>query len=239
MAPMARAEALDVGIAVSRRYWGAPLRPMRWRLALSLRSYSFDRVARARRHVRTAKEKRRAGGQVLDVVMHAAAAVLLAPKVALYVGAYPALRERASRLWRRALARVGQWGKLSPTTVGYLEQTEAWNDGWVGPRLAVTREIEREAKVVGVAGSADLQYMTRPLILTVRLNGRVIGRHRVHQPGSFSVRIPLTVPLPPGVHTVGVEASTWFVSDSQTGSGDLRPLAWRLGQVELDGVTNR
>jgi hypothetical protein len=93
--------------------------------------------------------------------------------------------------------------------------------------------------VVGVAGSAVLQHMTKPLVLTVRLNGRVIGRHRVHQPGDFLVRIPLTDPLPPGVHTVGVEASTWFVPDSRAGSGDLRPLAWRLGRVELDGVTDR
>ena len=238
-APTTRAEALDADIAVSRRYWGAPLRPMRWRLALSLRRYSFDRVARARRHVWIAKETRRSGGRVLSIVMHAAAAILLAPKVALYVGAYPAFRERASRVWRRSLDRVGQLGTLSSTTAGYLERTEAWSDGWVGPRLAVTRANEREAGMVGVAGSADLQHMTKPLFLTVRLNGRVIGRHRVHQPGEFLVRIPLTDPLPPGVHTVGVEASTWFVDDNQTGSGDLRPLAWRLGQVELAGVTNR
>jgi hypothetical protein len=239
MASPTRTEALDAGIAVSRRYWGAPLRPMRWWLALSCRRYSFDRVARARRHVQTAKEKRRAGGRVLHVVMHAAAAVLLAPKVALYVGAYPAFRARATRVWRRSPTRVGQWGKLSPTTARYLEQTEAWSDGWVGPRLAVTREIEREARVVRVAGSADLQHMTKPLILTVRLNGRAIGRHRVHQPGDFLVRIPLTNPLSPGLHTVDVEASTWFVPDDQTGNGDLRPLAWRLGQVELDGVTDQ
>jgi glycosyltransferase involved in cell wall biosynthesis len=238
-APTIRAEALDAGIAVSRRYWGSALRPMRWRLALSLWRYSLDRVARARRHVGTAKEKRRSGGGRLYIGMHAAAAILLAPKVAFYVGAYPALRERAGRLWGRALVRVGQWGKLSPTTTGYLEHTEAWSDGWVGPRLVVTREVDREARVVGVTGSADLQHMTKPLILTVRLNGRVIGRHRVRQPGDFVVRIPLTDPLPPGVHTVGVEASTWFVPDGQTGSGDLRPLAWRLGHVAVDGVTHR
>lgn len=212
---------------------------MRWRLALSLRGYSFDRVARARRHVRTAKETRRSGGRGLSVVMHAAAAVLLAPNVALYVGAYPAFRERARRVWPWVLDRVGQWGERSPITEGYLERTEAWSDGWVGPRLAVTRETEREARVVGVAGSADPQQMRKPLVLTVRLNGRVIGRHRVHQPGDFRVRIPLAAPLPPGVHTVGVEASTWFVPDRQAGSGDLRPLAWRLGQVELDGVSDR
>src|SRR5580765_5382865 len=90
--PMTAAEALDTGSAVSRRYWGGPLRPMRWRLGLSLLRHSFDRVARARRHVRTAREKRRSGAPGLHVVMHAAAAILLAPKVAFYVGAYPAFR---------------------------------------------------------------------------------------------------------------------------------------------------
>ena len=177
---------------------GAPLRPMRWWLALSLRRYSFDRVARARRHVRTAREKRRAGGQVLHVVVHAAAAVLLAPKVALYVGAYPAFRARASRVWRRAPTRVGQCGTLSPITAGYLGQTEAWSDGWVGPRLAVTREIERETRMVWVAGSADLQHMTKPLILTVRLNGRAIGRHRVREPGVSSCEFLSRILFLPG-----------------------------------------
>ena len=213
---------------------------MRWWLALSFRRYSFDRWPGARRHVQTAKEKRRAGGRVLHVVMHAAAAVLFAPKVALYVGCLSGVRARAPPGYGDGPRPGRTVGQLSPTTARYLEQTEAWSDGWVGPRLAVTREIERQARVVRVAGSADLQHVTKPLILTVRLNGRAIGRHRVHQPGDFSCGFLSRILFHLGLHTVDVEASTWFVPDDQTGNGDLRPLAWRLpGQAELDGVTTR
>ncbi len=158
--------------------------------------------------------------------------------MALYAGAYPALRARVSRLGRKVLAHAAQAGRPSWAVRGALEQTGPWRDGWVGPRLAVTCEIARHAQAVEVAGSADLQYFTKPLVLTVHLNGDVIGRHRVLEPGEFLVRIPITPSLPPGVHTVDVEASTWFVPDSHTGSGDLRPLAWRLRRVELDAVAN-
>ena len=224
---------------VSRRYWGAALRPMRWRLALSLRRYSFDRVARARRHVRTAKEKRRsvAGGSTSS--MHAAAAILLAPKVALYVGAYPVFRECASRFWRRGLDRVGQSGRAVTDDRGLSGADQAWSDGWVGPRLTVTREIERETRVVGVAGSADLQHMTKPLILTVRLNGREIGRHRVHQPGELPrADSSLGTSSAWGAHG-GCRGEYLVRARQHDGIGDLRPLAWRLRRLELDGVTNR
>jgi len=40
-------------------------------------------------------------------------------------------------------------------------------------------------------------------------------------------------PVGPGTHTIEVEASSWFVPHRFTENGDFRPLAWRLGDVEL------
>ena len=159
-----RAEALDAGIAVSRRYWGAPLRPMRWRLALSLRRYSFDRVARARRHVWRAKEKRRSGGRGLYVVTHAAAAVLLAPKVALYMGAYPAFRERASRVWRRPWTVSGS-GASCPRRPRVISSrpkpgaTAGWGRGWRSPVRSSGRQGWSGR---GLRGSAAYDEAPRP-----------------------------------------------------------------------------
>lgn len=229
-----RDAALERGIAISRRHWGSPLGATSWRLRWSLARHRADRVGRARRHARDAHLARREGTG--GALRHALAAIALSPAVAFYVGAYPALRARGLAAWRRSLDRVGQWGRLSSASVTYLDQTDAWSDGWVGPRLAVIREVRRPARSLGVSGWTDLQHFTQPLVLTVRVDGRVVGRHRVQQGGDFLARLPLAPPAEPGPHTVDVEASTWFVPDNHSGSGDLRPLAWRLGRIELDGA---
>jgi glycosyltransferase involved in cell wall biosynthesis len=228
------ADRIEDGMAVSRRHWGSPLSPLYWRLALSLARFRLNRVGRARHHLRRAQECW-PRGQGLRAVSHAAAAAFLAPEVAFYVGVYPRLRNCAAGIWRRLTDRMGEPAKLSNESAIHLERSHAWSDGWVGPRLALTREIKRLAHSIRIAGWADLQYLDRPLVLTVRMDGQVIGRYRVHQTGDFAANFPLQERLPPGTHMVEVEASAWFVPDRHTGSGDVRPLAWRLGELALDG----
>jgi hypothetical protein len=124
-------------------------------------------------------------------------------------------------------------GGEAPQTAAYLDRTDAWSDGWVGPRLAVSREIEGPVQAVGVRGWTDLRYLRRPLVLTLRVDEQVVGRQRIREPGDFVARVHLASPLAPGRHTVEVEASTWFVPHRFTRNGDFRPLAWRLGEIEL------
>ncbi len=226
---------LERGIAWSRRRWGSPLHPTYWRLALGLAWYRFDRIRRARHRVRRATARPGRGGRI-GAVRDLAVAMLLAPEVVFYVACYPPLLERATRSWRTALERVGQWSSLSPETAVYLDVNDAWSDGWVGPRLVVTREVHGQARSVGIRGWVDTQYFRIPFVLTVRVNGRLVGRHPVAEPGDFLARLALPAPVSPGVHTVDLEASTWFVPDRHTGSGDQRPLSWRFGAVELDGA---
>jgi glycosyltransferase involved in cell wall biosynthesis len=227
------ADRLEDSIRLSRRYWGSPLTPMRWRLALSLALFRLNRVGRARQNLRQ-KEERWRSGQVVPAATHALAGVVLAPEVAFYVGVYPVLRDRATGVWKKILNHLAQMEGMAPQTAVYLDRTEAWSDGWVGPCLIVCRDTALPAQSVGVRGWTDLRYMRKPLVLTVSVDDRLIGRHRIREPGDFVVRIPLADPLNPGAHTVKVEASGWFVSHRFTGNGDYRPLAWRMGEVELE-----
>ncbi len=225
-------DRLEDSIGLSRRYWGWPLTPMYWRLALSLALFRFNRVGRARQCLRQTQERWQRG-QVLRAVPHALAGGILAPEVAFYVGVYPTLRARATGVWKKALERLGQLGGLLPQTAVYLDRTEAWSDGWVGPRLVIGREAGRPAQAVDLRGWADLRYMSRPLVLTIRVDNEVMGRHRIGESGDFVAHIPFADPLAPGTHTVQVEASAWFVPHRFTRNGDFRPLAWRMGAVEL------
>ena len=51
----------------------------------------------------------------------------------------------------------------------------------------------------------------------------------------FDIAAEILIPggVAPGPHTLEIRASGWFVSHAVTGSGDHRPLAWRVGEVEL------
>ncbi|WP_347244518.1 hypothetical protein, partial [Thermogutta sp.] len=93
------ADRLEDSIRLSRRYWGSPLRPMYWQLALSLAWYRFHRVGRARRLHGKAQEAWRQR-RLLPALVYELAAALLAPEVAFYVGIYPALRRRARGILR-------------------------------------------------------------------------------------------------------------------------------------------
>lgn len=229
------ADRLEDRIGISRRYWGSPLSPMYWRLALSLALFRLNRRGRARRYLRHTEESWRQG-QVLPALTHALSGAILAPEVAFYVGVYPSFRDRAARVWKKMLHRLGEMGGPAPETAPYLEHTDVWSDGWVGPRLVVRRETGRDPRAVRLKGWTDLRHIGRSLVLTVRVDQRVIGQHRVRQSGDFAARIPLPGHLAPGSHTVGVEASAWFVPHRSTLGGDFRPLAWRFGGIDFETV---
>lgn len=226
------ADRLEESIRLGRRYWGSPLRAMYWRLALSLAAYRFDRVGRARRWLRQAREHW-LHRQAVRAVPEAVAGAALAPEVAFYAAIYPPLKQRAAGAVKRALNRLGRMGGTLPQTAVYLDRTDAWDDGWAGPRLIVSREIGSGAAVMSIRGWVDLTYLTKPFVLTVRLDGQGIAEHRVERSGEFLVQIPLAGAVPAGTHMVEVEASVWFVPHRFTRNGDFRPLAWRVDGVDV------
>jgi glycosyltransferase involved in cell wall biosynthesis len=226
------ADRLEESIRISRRHWGSPLRPMRWRLALSLALFRFNRVGRARRWLRLAREgwRRRQVGRALPLALAGAA---LAPEVAFYVAIYPSARERAKGVLRKALDLVAAARAEPPEAAVYLDRTEAWDDDWAGPRLVVPLTVDREPRAVRLRGWAEVRYMSRPLVLTVSVDGLEIGRQAVTRSGDLALELALPAPLAPGEHRVEVQASAWFVPHRFFRDGDFRPLSWRVAEVRL------
>jgi glycosyltransferase involved in cell wall biosynthesis len=224
------AERVDEAIRLSRRYWGSPLRPGYWRLVSSLALYRLDRAGRARRLLRRAHDRWRAGRR-LSALIPGVGGALLAPEITFYLTVYPALRDGAKSALKRVRSSRGEPDGVPPETAVYFAHTEPWPDGWVGPRLVVSTSADGDAAAVEVSGCLELTYMTKPFVLTVWIDGAYVGQHTIDQGGDFVARIPLPRPIPAGVHAVEVEASAWFVRHRFVKDMDFRPLSWRFGHV--------
>jgi len=134
---------------------------------------------------------------------------------------------------KKALNRLAEMRNVYPQTAVYFDHTEPWGDGWVGPRLVVLREAADGEWELLIQGWIDLRYMSKPLVLTVYIDGWQLGQQQVEQSGNFALRFPLHQPLLAGPHTVEVQASTWFVPHRFTRNRDFRPLAFRLARLEF------
>ena len=223
---------LEESIRISKRYWGSPLRWQYWRLSLSLGIYRFNRTGRARRLFFNAKEEWRRGDWVRSIP-YGLKAGMLAPEVAFYVGLYPTLKEHTHVWLRKFLIPLVRTGEIDPRTKVYLEHVEAWDDGWAGPHLVVSREAGHSAQSLFVQGTVDLKYMNASLVLTLYVDGRAVGERRMEHSGDFRFELPLSPPVLPGQHTIEVQASTWFVPHRFTRNSDFRPLAWRFIGIEF------
>jgi glycosyltransferase involved in cell wall biosynthesis len=221
------AQRLEDCIQLSRRHWGSPVTLMYWQITLSLALYQFNRLGRGRDWLRQAGDAWR-HRQVLRAIPYALGGGVLAPEVAFYVGIYPSLRNRAKGFLRLALSRLAERGMVSPQTAVHLEHTEPWGDGWAGPQLVVAREVPPGAQAITLQGQVDLTYMRRPFVLTASVDGKYIGQQCLEQSGEFAFQIPILHALSPGIHTVEVQASSWFVPHRFLRNDDFRPLAWRI-----------
>jgi glycosyltransferase involved in cell wall biosynthesis len=225
-------QRLEDCIQLSRRHWGSPLSLMYWQLTLSLAKYRFNRVGRGRdwlRQAQTAWHHR----QMLRAIPYAIGGGVLAPEVAFYIGVYPPIRDRAKGVVKQALSRLAERQGIYPQTSVYLEYSKPWGDGWAGPRVVVELEAPPGAQVVVVQGWVELSYMSKPFLLTVRVDGLELGQQSIERSGDFVVRLSLPNPLAADVHSVEMEASSWFVPHHFTRNGDFRPLAWRIRAVHL------
>jgi glycosyltransferase involved in cell wall biosynthesis len=226
-------ERLEDCIRISRRYWGSPFSIMYWQLLLSLKCYRFNRIGRSRALYQKAQEASR-HRQPIKSIFYAASAASLSPEVAFYVGIYPALKDQSRRFVGKLLTWHASRQAINPQTAAYLDRTEAWEDGWIGPRLVVEKEIGPDIADVIIHGIVDLRYIRKAFSLTVFIDGQKIGAKRVHHSGDFTLDFKLLQPLSPGKHTFEIQASSWWVHHQFYRSGDYRPLAWKI--AEKDGM---
>jgi glycosyltransferase involved in cell wall biosynthesis len=226
-------DRLEEAIQISRRYWGPVSSPQLWKLAISLIWFRLDRIGRARRLIATAKEARR-HGNTHKAFICAAPALLLAPDVAFYTTLYPSLRRRTLALFGSALDRLRRFSRMDPRTAVYLDHTDVWEDGRVGPYLVVSQHSEEEVRSVRIGGEVDLSYMRRPFSLIVFANGQEIGREGFEGNGPFSLQCDLMKTVPPGTITIEIRASAWFVPHLFFKNGDFRPISWRFQRISFN-----
>jgi glycosyltransferase involved in cell wall biosynthesis len=225
-------DRLEEAIRISKRYWGSPLYPQFWCLALSLGLYRFNRVGRARHLFSEAKEAWR-HGKWARTVMYAAPAGILAPEVAFYVAVYPVFKDRAIGLLKKAFAYLGQRESIHPQTGVYLDHTDPWEDNCVGPCLIVSRYAAKDTRALLIKGVVDLSYISQVFLLTVLVDGQEIGRRELNKNGNFVLRFALPKEIPPGLKNVEIRANSWYVPHHFLKNGDFRPLSWRMEQVDF------
>lgn len=228
------ADRLEDSIALSKRYWGSLFSWKYWSIAFSYGWYRFDRVGRARAHYLKFAEYSRQQKPfegALDLII----AATLAPDVAFYMGVYPRLRDEASGLLQRLATRILSRPETLEQTAVYFDHVSCWPDGWIGPRVIFTKMLGVHASVLIIRGSVDLTYLTETLVMTISLDGKEMARETLTRSGSFALRVDVEHALEPGLHSVEVSCSTWFVPFHVSRSPDYRPLVW---QAEPENVIN-
>ena len=225
-------ERLEDSIRISRQYWGSHLSLQYWQLFCSLAWYRFDRVGRAVKFYRQAHEFRR---QQLSLrsLTHAFFSGLLAPEAVFYLKIYPFLRDHGKGLFSRTSRFLARRKKVYPQTAVYFDHTDPWADGWVGPRSVFLREANSNLHSLFIEGWADFTYLSRPLVLTVLVDGKEIGQKRIEKAGDLKLEFPLSSPIPPGGHSIEIRASTFFVIHQFLHNRDFRPLAFRIQEVHF------
>ena len=231
--PGSEAQRLEDSIRLSRRYWGSPFLPLYWQLASSLAWHRFNRAGRAHRHQHAAQELVR-HRHMLQASPHLLAACVLAPDIAFYAGVYPHIKHALSGTFQLLMERLAPARHVYPQTAVYMDRTMPWEDGWAGPRLNIDCEAAGGEQTLVLRGTVHTEYMSRPQTLTVALNGKHVGQIDVLEDGYFSRQMALPAPLPPGRHSIEIQASTWVVYHRFLRNGDYRPLAWL--PAGLDGV---
>jgi hypothetical protein len=219
-------ERLEDAIRISRQYWGPRVSRQYVKLALSLAWFRFNRGARALRFLRKAQEEWRRG-QFLPAGGDALWAACFAPDVVFWVALYPFFRNSAIGAVLKVFGHLKRRG-IDPQTAAYLDHTEPWADGWVGPRAVITRESPPGARSLLIRGQADLSFLPAPLILTLFIDGEEIGARTVEKTGDFQLVFSLPQPWRPGFRQIEIRASAWFVRHRFARNRDFRPLSFCL-----------
>lgn len=222
-------------IRVSRRYWGSPLSFRYWRLWSSLAEYRLEQRTARRKHAAALAVKgfrARNAGQLLKSVAFFTQSALLAPAVAVR---RLALQIEAISPRRAEGSPVDLWMGRSPITRAWRSFFGVHKDGCIGPVHVRPIRI--------VPGQENLSLELLPLIpglggmvnLEVAIDGRLIQQYQVRRGQRFSLNVPLTG-FGWGNHELTLTVSPFLVVNDLLGNGDRRPLAFRLGAVEIQSL---
>ena len=225
-------DRLEECIQISRRYWGKPWCLLYWEMTFSLLFYRLNRVGRGTQLLRNARDlwnKR----QFLRSFACAIPGGIIAPEVVFTKMVYPNCKKYVGKRARSVIERIMAVNRTYPQTSVYLNRTDPWEDGWVGPRLIICRDSLAPSSHIILKGDTDLTQMTKPLVLTVRLDGEQVCKKIVSESGKFELTVKAKNPTVSCSCNIEVEASTWFVPHRLSKNGDYRPLSWHLSKIEI------
>ena len=134
---------------------------------------------------------------------------------------------------KRLLAPRADAGEATATTLAYLEHTDVWSDGWVGPRLIAKVPAPGGASALRIFGFLPVQHLRGKVTMTVRVDGGQAHEVELRSEPSFEVTLPLPAPLAEGMHFVEVATDAYFVPRRVSDSDDLRALSWQLASVHF------
>jgi glycosyltransferase involved in cell wall biosynthesis len=227
----------DAAIAVSRRYWGTPLLPRFWRLALSLAHFRYyqqtGRAAQAGAEVIRAEQawvQHRRKESIWRLVRGA----WLDPVAALNRWALLNVGQPLSRLWSRVPCAFRTWeGRPIPgRTTAWRHYTATHADGFVGPHFATDVQLLSEQNHIRVVGHPAVPWVRGSFDLEVRLDGQHVLRKRWNYQDQFTLSIP-TNGLSIGSHRLEILSSAFVIPSDVLGGEDYRPLSFRLAELRV------
>ena len=226
-------ERLESSIAVSRRYWGGLAIQDRLALAVSYMRFRVDRRKRARMLLSRAKASWRTSSS-LPALYDATVGSMLAPDLDLG-------RRRHAASEAAALESGQPWPGASwnrrrtvhPQTLAWRGFESLHGDGWAGPTLVQTVEIDAQHTTLALVGSVAHTGFRLPLEIEASIDGGSLGRRTVAGGSQFVVKFSLTG-VRAGSHQVRIVSSQHAVPHDIFGNQDYRPLSFSLEQLRLE-----
>ena len=217
-------EVLQLSIAVSRKYWGSWLKPLRWRCELSHWLHTHHHHDQARHHARLCEQAARADrpGTAFFEFWRTA---LHSPKMA---------RDRLLAAWLvNKRAHVLQ--KLLRPSPQFTDQ---YGDGWIGPIYRTTLAVSENAGQLTIT----LQHLPRNSFQIVEakllINQKEICHHDCEQSETFELTADVKRYRK---RTIGIEikCNNSFSPHLLDGSEDKRKLSLQLLETKINSADGK
>ena len=215
-------DLMDDCDAISRRYWGSWIQPLRWRCEASYVLYRRSRRPAAIQAVRKAEtailKQRPIDALLLGIIAASKAPLAIGPRLLLPIA--------TTRNWHR-LAHLfyrDEGHDLCPNQ-------------WIGPYHKFILDRPKDAESLRIALELPERYQSKPTQLTLLINGAVVSSENTSSSGELVIEAPLQST---GTSTVSIAilCNRYFVPALQGENGDDRLLSSRLLSLEFR-VANR
>lgn len=212
-------EVLALSINVSRRYWGAWWRPLRWRCELSHSLHTRNAHEHARHHARRAEEAA-AGGRTLTTLSEFVKTAFYSPAMA---------RDRLLQAWivRRKLRVLERfiWSGESFTT--------RYTDLWIGPLYREKIAVPKAGTKLVVILQHTPQGYHQNVTVSLAVNGKEIENKSFTEQAQFSLAADVSALGGKSV-VFEIRSSAYFVPRFVHNTPDDRQLSVQLFETRID-----